>query len=367
MAKIYYVYRITNIVIDKHYYGFRGTFKKPKEDIGIKYFSSSSDREFIKDQKERRENYSYKIILSTPNKKKAQNLEVRLHKYFMVGTNDKFYNRATQTHIALIGTKETAARGAITRKNTALKCGTTLAEMGSIKAAHTMRDTVLSSGLSIREEASIKMVKTKQETVLENGLTIYQDSARKAVNTRKTTYLENGLTIEQDSVKRAFETGKANDSYRRSANKIYAERDEQYRLDKSANSAITMIKNGTYVSTGSKHSLYQNEIMASGLTRAQETGLKTSETRKKRFREGKITRPAGSANPAAAIINIFDADDNLMFSCNGNFQKVCEENNLPFSAFRNSYSNNGKRYTMCGRRSIKSFRHEFENWYAIRK
>ena len=53
----YYVYRITNTVLNKHYYGYRSCKIDPKEDLGKKYFSSSRDKEFIKDQKQNPLNY----------------------------------------------------------------------------------------------------------------------------------------------------------------------------------------------------------------------------------------------------------------------------------------------------------------------
>ena len=49
--KKHYVYRITNKVENKHYYGCRTTKLEPKDDLGSKYFSSSKDKSFIKDQK----------------------------------------------------------------------------------------------------------------------------------------------------------------------------------------------------------------------------------------------------------------------------------------------------------------------------
>ena len=64
----YYVYRITNIVNNTHYYGRRFSKILPKLDLGIKYFSSSSVKEFILDQKQNRHNYKYKIIVITKTK-----------------------------------------------------------------------------------------------------------------------------------------------------------------------------------------------------------------------------------------------------------------------------------------------------------
>lgn len=97
--KKYYVYRITNKNLDKHYYGYRSIpiDKIEHEDLGIAYFSSSKDKKFIKLQKESPEIFKYKILYKTPHKSKALNLEIQLHKRFDVGKNEKFYNNAKQT------------------------------------------------------------------------------------------------------------------------------------------------------------------------------------------------------------------------------------------------------------------------------
>ncbi len=93
----HYVYRITNLVENKHYYGKRSSKIHPKHDIGVKYFSSSKDRNFIADQKSNPQNYKYKIIRRFENSKSALEFEVLLHNKFDVGRNVNFYNRAKQT------------------------------------------------------------------------------------------------------------------------------------------------------------------------------------------------------------------------------------------------------------------------------
>lgn len=60
--KFHYVYRITHILEKKHYYGTHSTNHEPKLDIGIKYFSSSKDEDFIKDQKINPYYYKYKVV-----------------------------------------------------------------------------------------------------------------------------------------------------------------------------------------------------------------------------------------------------------------------------------------------------------------
>lgn len=97
MQKYHYVYRITNIIKQKHYYGTRTSKCLPIEDLGIKYFSSSKDKDFIQDQKSSPSNYKYKIIRIFDTRKEAIELEIKLHDRFDVGINESFYNRSKQT------------------------------------------------------------------------------------------------------------------------------------------------------------------------------------------------------------------------------------------------------------------------------
>lgn len=93
----HYTYRITNKKLNKHYYGTRSCQIKPIEDIGFKYFSSSADEEFIKDQKLNGKDYKYKIVKIFKTRKEAMGLEIILHNKFDVALNENFYNKAKQT------------------------------------------------------------------------------------------------------------------------------------------------------------------------------------------------------------------------------------------------------------------------------
>ena len=95
----HYIYRITNIIENKYYYGSRSCNILPQNDLGFKYFSSSKDKEFILDQKTNPQNYTYKIICLCETRQKALDLEVKLHEKFDVGVNPNFYNRAKQTSV----------------------------------------------------------------------------------------------------------------------------------------------------------------------------------------------------------------------------------------------------------------------------
>ena len=95
--QFHYTYRITNNKLNKHYYGVRSSRLQPIDDLGIKYFSSSSDKEFIKDQKDNPQDYRYKVIKIFKTRKNAIDLEIKLHAKFNVDINESFYNRAKQT------------------------------------------------------------------------------------------------------------------------------------------------------------------------------------------------------------------------------------------------------------------------------
>ena len=95
--KYHYTYRITNIKERMYYYGVHSCNCLPKEDIGVKYFSSSKKKEFIKDQKENPHDFKYKVLKIFPTRKEAVEHEIFLHKKFNVKLHGQFYNSANQT------------------------------------------------------------------------------------------------------------------------------------------------------------------------------------------------------------------------------------------------------------------------------
>jgi len=97
--KRHYVYRITNVELNKHYYGTRSSKIEPKEDLGTYYFSSSTDKSFIELQKSCPSAFKYKIIKQCKSRKDALRLEIKLHDKFDVGVNESFYNKAKQTSL----------------------------------------------------------------------------------------------------------------------------------------------------------------------------------------------------------------------------------------------------------------------------
>lgn len=97
MNKFHYVYRITNKIENKHYYGVRSSIDLPVNDLGIKYFSSSHDKEFIKLQKENSSIFKYKVVSVYSKRETAVQKEIKLHNKFNVGVNKNFYNLTKQS------------------------------------------------------------------------------------------------------------------------------------------------------------------------------------------------------------------------------------------------------------------------------
>ena len=112
--KYYYVYIITNLKNSMKYIGCRTSSILPELDLGHKYFSSSSDAEFIKEQIENPSRFSYEILSIFESRKDALSMEVKLHKEFNVGKNDMFYNKSNQTSngfdFDITGNKEIAKK-----------------------------------------------------------------------------------------------------------------------------------------------------------------------------------------------------------------------------------------------------------------
>ena len=113
----HYTYRITNTKIRKYYYGARTCYDtQPREDIGVCYFSSSTDNAFIQDQKDNPQNYRYKVVKLFNTRKEAIDFEIKLHNKFNVKIHERFYNKANQTSVGFDNTGLVPAIDRITNK-----------------------------------------------------------------------------------------------------------------------------------------------------------------------------------------------------------------------------------------------------------
>ncbi len=93
-SRIHYVYRVTNLISNTHYYGSKTDNLEPT--IGVRYFTSSNNREFRKDFKENIKNYKVKIIRFFNNKADKIIFESYLHHHFGVKSHKRFLNLMNQ-------------------------------------------------------------------------------------------------------------------------------------------------------------------------------------------------------------------------------------------------------------------------------
>lgn len=87
------VYCIHEKSSDMKYIGSHSSFIVPQNDIGIYYFSSSTNISFIQSQKDNPNNYSYEILSIHDSYSDALKEESRLHHLYNVDTSDFYYNR----------------------------------------------------------------------------------------------------------------------------------------------------------------------------------------------------------------------------------------------------------------------------------
>lgn len=97
MNKRHYLYRITDKVRSVHYYGIRSCDCDPAKDLGIKYFSSSRNKEFRLRQKLEPNSFKYKVVREYKTRLDASLAEVQIHARFDVSRNASFVNLAKAT------------------------------------------------------------------------------------------------------------------------------------------------------------------------------------------------------------------------------------------------------------------------------
>ena len=90
--KFHYTYLITELNTNKKYIGVRSSDVAPSEDLGIKYFSSSSNDEFKRNQKNNPLNYKYEVLNIFNDRKSANEEEIRLHTLYSVDKREDFIN-----------------------------------------------------------------------------------------------------------------------------------------------------------------------------------------------------------------------------------------------------------------------------------
>ncbi len=92
----YYVYQITDLQKQKFYIGSRKSELHPDLDLGEEYFSSSTNKKFIEEQKRFPENFEYDVLQTFPNYEEALSYENELLRAYNAKSNGFFINGRTR-------------------------------------------------------------------------------------------------------------------------------------------------------------------------------------------------------------------------------------------------------------------------------
>lgn len=307
--RFHYIYRITNKITGIHYYGSKTSTSL---DIGIKYFTTSSNLEFKKDFKNNTKNYKIKIVKIFDNKWDKQIYESFLHQYFNVKQHKKFYN-----------------------KNNQLPTG---------------RDTT--NIVSCVDKDGNKQLVTKEEFYSRDDLQHH------AINT-VTCKDKNGNKLRVSK-----------DEFDNNPNLIGITKGLFIAIDKDGNKFQISKDDLRYISgelvaesKGRKYTKEQNNNLKRLRAEKRQLFPEIEEQRKKNERETKIN------NGFIKIFAIYDNNDNLYDIFFGRLQLYCKNNKLPISPFYNSYKNNERilfKDNKGGNRTkaIKNNFIQYEGWYV---
>lgn len=105
--KHYYVYKITDIKRKKYYIGSRTSKVKPEKDLGHIYFSSSDNKKFIAEQKEKPDQFIYEVIKIFPHLEQALEYEKELIQQNNATSQDDFYNGRTRLPFNTVDSRAT--------------------------------------------------------------------------------------------------------------------------------------------------------------------------------------------------------------------------------------------------------------------
>lgn len=341
MKKYHYVYIIKDNINHKNYIGMRSCTCLPKEDT--KYWSSSKHLKEIM-HKVGLHNFSKEILSIWETRHQALAEEVRLHETHDVANNEQFYNLAKQTSTGFTTSDEIHKKSVKIRKRN-----------GSYEKQKTLLKKIWSNKTDIeKEEHSQKMIDVFSQI---------DTAARsaKSAQTKKTTILENGKTLMQTTIEKSSNTMKENGWYEKLSEQQSIRQQE-------------ILENGLSRAQNSRKKQYENQLQdvdENGFNAAQRAAFKYHENLRNTFDDKTGLSKAelrilklkttikekglrtGSKNNNAKHINIYNASNTMVFSCYGNFSKICECNNLPQYSLVTTYKNNSK-----------ISKGEFEGWYA---
>lgn len=413
----HYTYRITNIKEKKYYYGVHSCDCYPKEDIGIKYFSSSKDKAFIKDQKENKSNYKYKVIKIFSSRKEAAQHEIYLHTRFNVKAHKSFYNRSNQTQTSFDTTGKLAAKDI----NTGEVFHVTSEEYKSnVNLVSNLNNKVVAKKLN----SNYKLITTEEYKTGEylcythNKIFVFNKLALKNEFIEKEIYYNNKENYSTNLTnkicvydgfnkilvtKDEYYNNKEKYKTRTTNNVMVKENGKNYLVTKEEfknRNLVSITKDKVNVKnykTGENSQVSKiqfdsnSELVGCAFGTVTVKNLKTNKTEvvtQQEFNKNRELYVTGTQNKIRVIdktiigckpfyidkkifetsnkyahinnnakrINIFDNNDNLIYQTNGNFKKVCLEFNLPFQSLCRSYRNNGNRISCRNKK--------FSDWYA---
>lgn len=401
---IYYVYRITNIIEKKHYYGYRGTERKPEDDLGKKYFSSSSDKQFKKLQRTNPELFKYKILKLFTEKEHAVLMEIKLHKKFDVKNHPSFYNLANQLHEGFCANNK-GRPGRKDEDNPMVKKINIFDNVGNLRFTSTgsfqkfckknnlpettFRKSYYNGGIPIfiAENMATWAKKNgfgnfigwyalygnsenhsseKLGLLIESEKKKYADNVEKTKNTNtgKAYNSKNMRIFDSDGIVR-FENFPSlfklcelhnlpqsafNTSFVKGGIPIFKTKYGSSRAIKEGFGEFI----GWYAKSGDPHTVDEYESMVSEIIEKDEkVQSKKSETMIGRSRNGKK-------------INIYDSNGNVVYETDGNFEEICIQYNLP-KCLGASHRNDGKPIfvSSAGKKVAERNNQErFIGWYA---
>ena len=334
----HYNYRITNKILKKHYYGTRSSKIPPQLDLGIKYFSSSTNKEFTNDQRKNPNNYKYKIIKIHHTRKDAIEYEILLHKKFKVNINENFYNKVIQP----ISNKMTGTVGQVYIKSLQkyIPCDDF---DPTIHEFHTKNTVMIRLDNGKCKRIPIEEYYNNRDAyhIITRGMV---QSISKIDGTKKVISIEeyySGNYYCNNTAKVPVKDMDGN-NYLVSVNDPRFINGELIHVSKGLVSVKNKITGETYKTTQYEYDRNENLVGVN---------------------YGKMD---GSNNPKAKTIIIYDEQGNVKFVCNGNFKKTCLENNLPHSTLRKSHIKKGNPiYFKKSHIQHKPEWVQYIGWYAI--
>lgn len=305
----HYVYKITNLVpLDKrkYYIGVRSSECNPEEDIN--YWGSSLILK--KEIEERGKNFFKKDILKIfDTRKEAFDEEILLHEKYNVSLNDEFYNLSKSR------SNKYDAKGRVSVRD----------KFGNTCSLYRDDPRYLSGEYESVTKGFVSCRDGGNKIIMVSLSEFYSNDNYTSLNLNKIPCInKNGETLLLDKNDDRFIKG------------------EYWSVHKG--------KVPCFDENGEFHQVTKEEFKKNN----NFIGLS----------KGKIK---GDKNGMAKKIGIYDCLNNLIFLCQGNFEKICQENNFPYMALKRSYLKGGTPIYQSKKArtdAAKNNKIKYINWYA---